>query len=72
MITVQKYRCEFCNTEYKNQVDAQECESNHFAPIQIQKSEYNPYKYDKCGYPKSINIKMTDGKVIKYVRGGVC
>ena len=30
MITVQKYRCEFCNTEYKNQVDAQECESNHF------------------------------------------
>ena len=66
MITVQKYRCEFCNTEYKNQVDAQECESNHFVPIQIQKSEY-----DKCGYPKSINIKMTDGKVIKYVRGGV-
>lgn len=71
MVTVQKYRCEFCNTEYKNQVDAQECEANHSFPIKIKKSEYHPYKNDKCGYPKSINVEMTDGKVIKYVRGGV-
>ena len=71
MVTVQKYRCEFCNTEYKNQTDAQECELNHVAPIKIKKTEYHPYKSDKCGYPKSINIEMTDGKVIKYVRGGV-
>lgn len=37
MVTVQKYRCEFCNTEYKNQTDAQECELNHVAPIKIKK-----------------------------------
>lgn len=71
MITVQKYRCEFCNTEYKNQIDAQECESNHITPIKIKKSEYHPYKSDKCGFPKTINIEMANGKVIKYVRGGV-
>lgn len=39
--------------------------------LKLKKSEYHPYKSDKCGYPKSINIEMTDGKVIKYVRGGV-
>ena len=69
MITIQKYRCEFCNTEYKSQVEAQACESNHIAPIKIKKSEYHPYKSDRCGFPKTINIEMANGKVIKYVRG---
>lgn len=72
MVTVEKYRCEFCNTEYKLKADAEECEKNHISPVRIKKSEYNSYKHDFCGLPKAINIEMSDGRVIKYVRGGNC
>lgn len=72
MVTVQKYRCEFCNTEYKSLISAEECEANHISPVKIKKSEYNSYNSDKCGFPKTINVLMDNGSVIKYVRGGVC
>lgn len=69
MVTVEKYRCEFCNTEYKLKASAEECERNHVTPVKIKESFYLPYNNDKSGLPKSINVQFTNGKTIKYVRG---
>ena len=63
-----KYKCDYCNTEYKNKSDAQQCEDNHKTKAVIIKSHYLNYSQDKSGYPQKIFIEFENGKVIEYKR----
>lgn len=69
MKKVEKFCCEFCNKEYRTESDAKRCEENHKTPVEITKVKHRPCDEDHSGYPLQINVKMSDGKTIGYVRG---
>jgi len=60
------YQCEFCKKQYKNEIDAQNCEKNHKIPNSIENLKYVPYNNDKSGYPEIITMKFMDGSSIRY------
>lgn len=62
------YMCEFCNTQYKNEGEALQCEKNHHKPKEVKRAKYHAAKSDKDGYPDFIEVVFDDGKVIKYKR----
>lgn len=68
MKEIKCYICEICGTEYKDMMRAQECEENHHKPESIVKTKYLPYSNNKTGMPVSIDVKMSNGKIITYKR----
>ena len=69
MKKVEKFCCEFCNKEYQLEGLAKTCEENHKTPVEITTVKHRPYGEDTEGYPLQINVKMSDGKTIRYIRG---
>lgn len=69
MKKVEKYRCDYCNTEYKIKADCTECEANHKHSIEITAEKFLPFGMDKSGYPLTVSVKMSDGRTITYKRG---
>lgn len=68
MKALSQFQCEFCNTVYKSKSECQKCESTHQFPKIIIFSNFNSYK-NGGKYPNYIDIKMADGKTIRYKRG---
>lgn len=66
MIETTLYKCEFCDTTYKDKDKAMECENNHKKPVIISNAKYISFKSDKTGYPICIDVEMEDGQVITY------
>lgn len=68
MKTVQKYRCEMCNTEYADKAVATSCEKNHKIPQSIASARYLSQAQDGRGYPVTISVLMSDGSTVVYKR----
>ena len=68
MKKVELYLCEMCGTQYNDKVKCEECEKSHKKPIEIFESKYLPYAVNHKGYPQSLEVKMSDGKIITYRR----
>lgn len=62
------YRCEFCGATYNEKEKCQTCEQGHKEPKCIFASKYWPVSLDATGYPSHIDIKMNDGKIVRYKR----
>lgn len=65
MKTVELYKCEICEHEYKSGEAARECEAGHKRAEVIEEQEfckYSPYKE----YPERLIVSMEDGKNIEY------
>lgn len=63
------YRCEFCQTKYDDKTKCQECERGHKKPIDVKPSEYLPIFQDAKGYPYYVDVKMDNGKTVRYGMG---
>lgn len=65
------YICETCGSKYQKQAVAEQCEGQHYVPIQITGYSYDK-KEQKKEFPLSINVKVRDGdgkeRVITYNR----
>lgn len=57
--------CEVCGSEYDNVENAQKCEKNHCKCVEIVGSRYVG---STSNYPTSIDVKMENGKTIKFNR----
>lgn len=68
MKALSQFQCEFCNTIYKSKSECQICENFHQHPRIIVYNNFNSYK-NGGKYPNYIDIKMADGKTIRYKRG---
>ena len=66
MKVVTNYICEKCGSKYALEKQAFECENNHKEPIKIVKSKFSNIKSSPKGYPTTIEVEMSDGKVISY------
>lgn len=62
------YRCEICGTTYSTKIKCQECERGHWKPRDVKEAKYLPISQDATGYPTYINVKMDNGKVVRYER----
>lgn len=60
------YRCEICGTTYSTKIKCQECERGHRRPRDVKAAKYLPISQDATGYPTYINVKMDNGKVVRY------
>lgn len=60
------YRCEKCGSQFNTEEAALRCEENHGVPVEIIDKKY---KYEDMiyGYPRSIEVKMSNGKTCEYV-----
>lgn len=63
------YTCEFCNTSYKTEKQAVECEKHHRQPTEIKAPKYRSIKNSSDGYPDKIMVVFDDGQEIRYTRG---
>lgn len=68
MKTVQKYRCEVCNTDYADKAEAVSCEKNHKIPQSIVSARYLSKNMNDLGYPVSVTVRMSNGEDIIYKR----
>jgi len=68
MKELNRYMCEYCNTEYKEKDVAEKCEANHKHNAKIVKMRYLPLKNNKSGYPVSIDVTFEDGMTVMYKR----
>ena len=59
------YQCEICNTQYKDQELAKECENYHKVPEKVQAIKYRSLK-SGGEYPDFINVTFDDGSIRKY------
>lgn len=66
MKKVDHYICEICGTEYTDKVKCRECEKGHKEPQEFVKAKHLPITMDETGYPETIDVRMSDGKVMKY------
>lgn len=68
MKELSKYQCEYCNTEYAEKANAEQCENNHKINAKLKTKKYLSYNLDHSGYPISLNVEFENGKVITYKR----
>lgn len=68
MKEVKHYIREICGTEYKSEDSCKRCEDGHIKPTKIVKQKYVSIGSDKSGYPVWIEVKMSNGEVIRYKR----
>lgn len=68
MKEVKYYACETCGTIYENRDRCKVCEEGHVHPIDIKDAKYDAFvgNSEANGYPVSINVRMGDGKIIRY------
>ena len=64
MITVTKYICSFCGSEYETEQECTECETSHCSPSEYHSSTYRQHEK----YPGFINMLMSDGTLVQYRR----
>jgi hypothetical protein len=62
------YVCEFCNTKYRAEWAALDCEKYHHTPKTMRQTQYHAAKCSQDGYPDRIEIVFDDGKTIWYKR----
>lgn len=65
-IVTKKYRCEICGTEYTERVKCKRCEESHRKPLEIVGGRYISHTNDESGYPITIDVKMSDKKIVRY------
>lgn len=68
MMIVERYICETCGTEYTDKERCAECEGWHIKPDRIEEMQHVPVNRDAHGYPLSIDVRMEDGKTVRYER----
>lgn len=68
MKKVTHFICEICGTEYADKEKARVCEKKHATPKEIVGQVYHPIRFDESGYPRTIDVKMSDGKTLRYKR----
>lgn len=68
MREVTHYVCGVCGTEYAQKADCERCEGNHKKPLKIKSKHYAPITADASGYPRTIEVRMSDGKIVRYKR----
>ena len=64
------YRCEFCGTTYDREGECRTCERGHRHPRDVKSAKYLPISQDVTGYPMHIDVKMDNGKTVRYERSG--
>ena len=64
MKEIRHYICEICGTEYKDKESCKSCEKGHIKPLKIVKEKYISIKNNAGGYPISLDIEMTDGRIV--------
>lgn len=66
------YYCEICGERYGSIEKADNCEKEHYKPIEIGSFEYDKYADRKKEYPLKVRLKIKNGygveKVIEYTR----
>ena len=65
MKKIVQYKCEICGLTYFTEIEAINCEAKHGTPREIIKQNYK-YTDMIYGYPRFINIKMSNGKLCEY------
>lgn len=58
------YQCEYCHTQYSDEIKCRACEDCHSKKAKIKTMKF--LANDK--YPVSINVEIENGKVITYKR----
>ena len=63
------YQCTLCKAEYSNREDAVLCESRHKGgPMRVTEVFYRKPWQGDCEYPVAMNLVMTDGTILTFVR----
>ncbi len=68
MREVTHYVCGVCGTEYAVKADCERCEENHKKPLKIKSTRYQPITADESGYPRTIDVRMSDSAIVRYKR----
>lgn len=68
MKEVKHYICEICGKGYKSEDSCRKCEESHIKPLEIVKQKYVSIGNDASGYPVWIEVKMSNGAVVRYKR----
>ena len=66
MTRVDHYICEICGTEYADKEKCRRCEKGHKEPEEIVKAHHRPITMDETGYPKTVDVLMSDKKTVRY------
>ena len=67
MKSLQLYVCEYCGTQYKSEIECEECENSHKPAVEIHDMRYHASR-GICNYPDKVEMKMADGIMIWYHR----
>lgn len=68
MKAINLYQCEICGTQYKNRMDARDCEKSHKRVDKVISARYVSQKIDRSGMPISIVVTFEDGSQSSYRR----
>ena len=70
MKKIELFECELCRAQYGSESDAKKCEAWHVLPKEIVGSRAIAMRVGNEGdkYPKTINVSMSDGKILTYKR----
>lgn len=63
------YQCEICNTQYKSEKMAIDCEKTHKRIKKVDPLKYRSFNSSKDGIPDTINVTFDNDKVVRYSRG---
>lgn len=67
MKAVTKYQCEICKQIYNERAEATACEESHTEPKEVWLPKgYKPVIDESYGYPRSVIVKMKNGKCALY------
>lgn len=69
MKEIKHYICDICHTTYNEKQKAVDCEKAHKKPIGFAECTYKPIPMENKGYPYKIMVSMSDGTMVRYIRG---
>lgn len=63
-----KYSCKFCREMFNSYKEAEQCETQHRVPVEIDITQIEYDREGKSRFPKSVFVKFNDNSGLKYYR----